>query len=85
MAAFRIGQRVRIVRVEIDFWALGKEATVACHESNGKLGILVDGFRSPHPSGECTVWPDQIEPIQYDGNQLVSWSECLWQPEGQAA
>lgn len=26
--------------------------------------------------------PDQIEPILYDGNQLVRWDACLWQPQG---
>lgn len=28
---------------------------------------------------------DQLEPIIPEGHQIVSWSECLWQPEGEVA
>lgn len=33
------------------------------------------------PSGHPCSWKSKhLEPIQYDGNKVIEWSECLWQP-----
>jgi hypothetical protein len=41
----------------------------------------------PSPFGATQFGPqaDQLEPILYDGNKTVEWSECLWQPSHQGA
>jgi hypothetical protein len=89
MAKFYVGQRVRIVATDTKH--AGRETVIT------KAGVLVEG-NSAWPSYlgyevaiPCTVNPDyrwcvfepqDLEPILYDGNQLVSWDACLWQPQG---
>lgn len=51
--------------------------------------VAPDGFRTNRlpkadfPTGYALFSPsaEQLEPIQYDGNKVIEWSECLWQPE----
>jgi hypothetical protein len=94
MAAFYVGQRVRIVRVKSYPEVLGREAVITGFVSDAwdgereyagwQLDFKVQKIKSVAPA-LYVARPSDIEPILYDGNQLVSWSECLWQPEGQAA
>jgi len=84
MSAFRVGQRVRIVRVSkpVNSHLVGLEARIA------ELMPAVSGasLDCHHLAKEgWFILLENLEPILYDGNQLVSWEECLWQPEGQAA
>lgn len=92
MATFYVGQRVRIKWSrnwpELD----GTEGVIVGRETctdqdTGKIlewevapdawgdSLEPGGFRSFAPNS------DQLEPIQYDGNKVIKWSECLWQPE----
>lgn len=63
---------------------IGKGATVVGVGSGGRVGI------SNHDC-DCVVrykdYPvdvadhtDFIEPIQYDGNQAITWDACCWRP-----
>lgn len=39
-----------------------------------------------NPSGKSFGWlADHLSPATYDGNEKVSWSECLWQPTPERA
>lgn len=89
---FEVGDRVRIVRSIYSPERVGTETVVVAlipaqgwweavvrgliqlGEEVCMLDIPVEpnysGYAAPH------AW---LEPV-YDGNDLVSWSECLWQP-----
>jgi hypothetical protein len=85
---FHVGQRVRVVSVFAGHESLqlvGKEGAVneigavnGCGDS-GLVGVTIDGNSSWCFAGY------QLEPILYDGNKVVEWSECLWRPERQGA
>jgi hypothetical protein len=101
MSRFYVGQRVRIKWSNRWPELAGREGQIVgaggptLGPYAGKPGWVV------RPAGwfsACSPTPDddggfsrfcpieaQLEPILYDGNQLVSWDACLWQPEGQAA
>lgn len=92
MRKFKVGDRVRIVHAvrspervgtETEVVALERaqewwEAVVCGDIQLGEEVCMLDipvepkysGYAAPH------AW---LEPV-YDGNSLVSWSECLWQP-----
>jgi hypothetical protein len=84
MATFRVGQRVRIVRVDYaaDLDVLGHEAIIVPPD-----GIpAMDGGRYDYDiitdNGlAMTVSAWMLEPIQPERNQAIAWSECLWTPE----
>lgn len=88
MATFKVGQRVRIrycQHPEVFGDHSGKEGTVTGHRY-GRNTVLIDG----RPELRCDGYPnlfedDQLEPIQYDGNKVIEWSECLWQPSHETA
>jgi hypothetical protein len=40
---------------------------------------------SPISGHRFALRAQHIEPILYDGNKVVEWSECLWRPEGVSA
>lgn len=84
MATFRVGQRVRIKVVADNDCAaacrrhLGKEAIVLgfslFYENRYKLNLIADDGQHVYAFGHA------LEPIVDDGRKVVSWSECLWQP-----
>lgn len=95
MATFRVGQRVRVTGcyAGASDWVVsrvGQETTIV---EVGVLfpaapGNLVTGYTvdMEHPEwGPVAFAEHQLEPIQYDGNQKVEWSECLWQPDRELA
>lgn len=84
-----VGCRVRVVGPWLGFGPSprGHEGRITAS------GEFVGGF-----SGEVCEWEievpgwdalvaksEDLEPIQDPGHQIVSWSECLWQPEGMPA
>lgn len=89
MARYFPGQRVRIVRnlfpVKHSYVdrLTGTEQVVA--------SVQRDPPNERHPEftislrGVPFIWfsHDELEPILPEGMQPVSWSECLWQPEGE--
>lgn len=100
MAAFYVGQRVRVVRgyprpskgtyPKHSACFLGGEATVRGTMSQPNAGFwTADGCDiSIQPDGfpRCgMVFSSMLEPIQPEGHKTVEWSKCLWQPEGIAA
>lgn len=88
MSKFYVGQRVRVIRCDLRPAFVGAETVITGRaefvDQSWRGGdswwgypvALADGFLPP---------ADYLEPILYDGNQTVEWSECLWQPEGVAA
>lgn len=89
MAKFYVGQRVRCVHSETGKHQ-GKEGVVINTNFSGPRtcgDFITNGLRVQLPCQSLPVLSDswRWEPILYDGNQLVSLEECLWQPEGQAA
>jgi hypothetical protein len=97
MATFQVGQRVRIkwshALPELD----GSEGTVVGAPQTGHdfitghlyegYPVKPDGWASQHDADGIPFCPtgEQLEPIQYDGNKAVEWSECLWQPKHETA
>lgn len=85
---FRIGQRVRIVRVGAEFsYLYGKEAVVISSLEPGGFGpehrIAVDGTPPPPNRDAWAACPDCLEPVQPERNQVTTWAALadLWQPE----
>lgn len=90
MASFRIGQRVKYVRRErvrgtdrarsiplgTEGWIVSIGATKCSDGSIRDCSVQFDS----HPEGPraCYFW--QLE-VPYDGNQKISFDECLWKPE----
>ena len=87
MSRFYVGQRVRLVYVSKpeNKHLVGMECSIV------SVSTFIDGTPglglsiTPLAKSGWLAEPEWVEPILYDGNQLVSWEECLWQPEGQAA
>ena len=82
MSRFYVGQRVRIVR---DIWGdtrhlIGKECVISDLARDEFPGMPIG--LAEHPNFDFS--PDELEPILYDGNQLVSWESMkdLWTPAG---
>lgn len=98
MTTFYVGQRVRIKYSKGWPELAGTEGTIVwavdeLHEPTGvhmEWAVAPDvwgGVLSPRPGrfgdGCFGASSDQLEPILYDGNKTVEWSECLWQPNRQ--
>lgn len=94
MATFFVGQRVRLVRprkpchqglegriAEMGFWPKGSPARDSCTGTICDADCVVNFDRD----GLMYCNTHRLEPIVPEGMQPVSWSECLWQPEGVAA
>lgn len=95
MSAFYVGQRVRLVRpTRGEYGQTGTIVDFLCVPA----GTLTRDFIETSIDCDCLVyWDDysdgipacqhtsQLEPIVDDGRKVVSWSDCLWQPEGIAA
>lgn len=93
MARYRIGQLVRIVQSDHNQHLIGSAAMITqvmgpmpdLDRGGTRFGYGLD--ISPikrTPFGYVLSWADfQLEPILPEGMQPVSWSECLWQPEGE--
>jgi hypothetical protein len=92
MATFFVGQRVRLINPK-DPRNMGLEGRIADFHFVPAGTQVIGGFVDI--DCDCIVnWVDgdttvcdtaSLEPILPDGMQPVSWSECLWQPEGVAA
>lgn len=85
MSRFYVGQRVRIVGC-----GEGSRASrfigVSCRITDAAQNVLGwDMWGVDVDEGRWCFLESELEPILYDGNQLVEWDACLWQPEGQAA
>ena len=87
MSRFYVGQRVRIVGTNKPVMAahFGKEGVIVSACPVYPASWDVSGALFAADGVQCSWAEASLEPILYDGNQLVQWSECLWQPEGQAA
>jgi hypothetical protein len=90
---FYVGQRVRIK------WSakperVGMHATVTSgltwinHHDHGLVlchCIAIDGIGEWNTNGTVISYlPQNLEPV-YDGDQKISWSECVWQPKKETA
>lgn len=93
MATFRVGQRVKVVR---SCKPEDMPPPDRCHWNPGcNTGVLVsrltvsqiifgggDWLMRLDNGIEGTVHAYQLEPIQPERNQVISWAECKeWQPE----
>ena len=83
MTTFYVGQRVRVVSdcVGGATQLIGSEGVVNdlnCTNEGGESGNI--GVSIGDEDDWCFP-PDCLEPILYDGNKTVEWSECLWQPK----
>lgn len=93
MAMFRVGQRVRKVRMS----GMSKANPIVPVGTCGVvIAVGVIGYNTGEPwdygirydhYGDKMFFADapQIEPIQPERNQTVAWSECLWQPTKETA
>jgi hypothetical protein len=84
---FKVGDRARLKTCgsAYSMW-VGKEITILARGTVCDWKISVDGVGDTYEGRGINANSRQLEPIQkYDGNQIVEWSECLWQPEGIAA
>jgi len=69
---------------------LGKAATISGYVSaewrdiSGDYEIDIDGFDPPLNKKTWSCDHDAVEPIlnEYDGNEVKTWDESPWQPEG---
>lgn len=87
---FSVGQRVLVTscdkRTQLPGFVAAPKRFRTVRFTGGNLAELltylvqVDGLPSHTPSGLWSVEEWQIEPID-DGREVVSWSECAWQPE----
>ena len=89
MSKFKVGDRVKVVSPGSRYH--GYECTVSSaltpaknpsgHGRTIKRGDLVHWLDiPPQCGGICVIAkPEHLVPI-YDGNEKVSWSECVWQP-----
>jgi hypothetical protein len=98
MSAFRVGQRVRILYSR-HYPELGGTEGVVVGDLSVRFSTLIGWYNCylvapdmwgshchpKNPAGSFGPAPCQLAPLQYDGNKAVSWSECLWQPEGEHA
>ena len=98
MSRFYVGQRVRILWSTGWPELAGQEGVIVAAADGYMVAgarsqwiVAPDAWGSHFSPREGTrgggrfgPHSDQLAPA-YDGNQLVEWSECLWQPEGQAA
>jgi hypothetical protein len=89
MAAFYVGQRVRMVRPRHSQFIGDTGVIVALYEQTPGLRYAHNcdvRWDKPAPAHFATyTHTDRLEPILPEGWQPVEWSECLWQPEGIAA
>lgn len=79
---YPIGTRVRVVKSAFPSH-VGKEGRIVGVDPDDprRAVYLLDIIGC---DGERGWWcrHESVEPItKYDGNQVVEWSECLWQPE----
>lgn len=80
MATFRVGQRVRLIRVINHPDKIGKEGVITDrHISPAGCGWCVQLDGDTRANGWAEEW--QLEPIT-DRNTKVEWSECAWSPHG---
>lgn len=49
--------------------------------------VAIDGLGEirPYDGRRYAFLPEHLEPVADPGHQIVSWSECLWLPEGMPA
>ena len=87
MSALRVGARARFARANSEEGRrhIGEVVTlIEADVYSGNLERFDWAVRNERGEQGCVnAW--QLDPILYDGNQLVSWSECAWQPEGVSA
>lgn len=91
MARWFVGQRVRLVKPWFGYSY--PEAQQDWNQIKGQQGIIIS-VPALNPFGQMAIevrllaydvfMPEYgLEPILPEGMQPVSWSECLWQPEGE--
>jgi len=87
---FQVGDKVRVIRP--DSKRLGVVCTIIDSGYERVLGksyspttrrVFAYGvdIHPTHGFREVAYEPHDLAPI-YDGNEKVSWSECVWQPAG---
>lgn len=82
MSRFYVGQRVRIA-ITINFHAMkGMEATITGMSiESDDWQVDIDGVGQFAPDGHLwSAYSWQLEPIT-DSYDVVSWNDCVWQPE----
>lgn len=89
MSRFYVGQRVRIVH-SFDGRYVGSETTitalnVVAYTPSGTADVGHEIDIRSWDGQRYVARPGWLAPIVDPGRQVVSWSECLWQPEGVAA
>jgi hypothetical protein len=86
MSKFYVGQRVRIVRADVNPHLIGTEARIIGPYRKGRNKTLPAWYGWPldvrGSSGNQIVAEEwKIEPLQPERNQTIAWSECVWKPE----
>jgi len=75
--------------------SIGREATIIGPLRLARFAYSADGYAYPidvdglgrlNDFGNQTMAkPEWLEPIQPERNQVIAWSECLWQPNKEIA
>lgn len=90
MSRLKVGQRVRVkyVENECNKALVGAEGTVTqIIETKDEIVLYGLDISPLQRVGSFAVglMREQLEPANYDGNDLVEWSGTLWQPETEEA
>lgn len=80
MAKFRVGQRVKIVNnfgASTAAWTIGIEGKITCTDYPNGRGFTYQidevNRKLEYPVSAMTFREDELEPLKYDGNEVVSW------------
>lgn len=91
MTTFYLGQRVRIVghteaSSSRNYEVHGMEAVVVRIGTDTDMpDVFADYLVRLDNAHEWSCMSDELEPIQPEGYQVVTWESCLWQPERETA
>lgn len=77
---YKIGQRIRLIHTNNRHDMKNAEGVILSSHMYPMYVIDYPGHKLSPGKKRFISHHDEIEPIKYDGNKKVSWSDCLWRP-----